>query len=269
MRACAALLCASCALPAVSAGTFLPAGDLRPGDLHASLSLEAGRVLAGPTDVNDLRAVPPEARQYEVSTWVASDASLRWQADRRIALEAQAKLTNPVAPFQPNLVGGAVGGRLRILDRAFDDSISLELGTRAVGISARQQIVRTSANRTQRDDWSYRAVGVEVPLIGTYRVNDLFSVTCAPFLRAYWIRVVHDKRLSLQASDGTVTSQPPSQAVLEWSPVLSGGLGVAAALDFGPVQLAPGIAAELATRPGPNAPTKLLIEPGVSVGTRF
>jgi hypothetical protein len=252
----------------VSAGTFLPAGELRPRDLEASFSLEAGRVLAGPSDVNE-PSVPTQAKKYEVSTWVASDATLRWQADNRIALELQAKFTNPVAPFVPNIVGGAVGARLRILDRVADNSISLELGTRIVGMSASQRIDRSSANRTQIDEWSYRAVGVEVPLIGTYRVSDLFSVTAAPFLRAYWIRVVHDSRIALQASDGSVSEQPATRATLEWTPVLSGGLGISAALDFGIVQLAPGVAAELATRPGPNAPTKLLIEPGVAVGTRF
>ena len=41
MRFAALLLaCAGCALPAVTAGTFLPAGDLKSGDLHASASLE-------------------------------------------------------------------------------------------------------------------------------------------------------------------------------------------------------------------------------------
>lgn len=263
------LFCASCALPAVSAGTFLPAGELRPHDVEASLSLEAGRVLAGPADVHDLTAVPPEATRFEVSTWVASDASVRWQADRRITLEAQAKLTNPVEPFYPNLVGGAIGARLRLLDRAGDNDISLELGTRAVGIRAKQRIRRTSSNRTQVDDWTYRAFGVEVPLVGTYRISDLFSLTAAPFLRAYWIRVAHDRRLSLQASNGSVIEQPSRENVLQWTPVLSGGVGISAALDLGAVQVAPAIAAELATRPGPNTPTRVLFQPGISVGTRF
>ena len=52
--ALAALLCSACALPVVSAGTFLPAGDLESGDVHASISLETGRVLAGPSDIHDL-----------------------------------------------------------------------------------------------------------------------------------------------------------------------------------------------------------------------
>lgn len=267
--ACLALLCAGCAIPAVSAGTFLPAGELRPHDVEASLSLESGRVLAGPADVSDLVAVPTEAKRYEVSTWVASDATLRWQADNRIAFEVQAKLTDPVSPFVPNLIGGAVGTRLRLLDHVADNSFSLELGTRVVIVSASQRIDRSSGTRTQVDEWSYHAFGVEVPLIGTYRVSDLLSLTAAPFLRAYWIRVDHDKTLLLQASDGSVTAEPPTRASLEWTPVLSGGLGIAAALDFGPIQLSPAVAAELATRPGPGMPTKLLIEPGISVGTRF
>src|SRR5581483_9381387 len=105
-RALLALSCCGCALPVVSAGTFLPAGDLGKGDLHASISLETGRVLAGPSDVRDLPQTPPEAQQYEVSTWVASDVTVRWQATSRLALEGQLKLTNPVVPFTPMLVGG-------------------------------------------------------------------------------------------------------------------------------------------------------------------
>jgi hypothetical protein len=263
------LLCAGCAIPAVSAGTFLPAGELRPHDFEASLSLESGRVLAGPADVHDLVAVPTEAQRYEVSTWVASDATLRWQADNRIAFEVQAKLTDPVSPFVPNLVGGAIGTRLRLLDHVADNSLSMELGTRAVFVSADQRIERSSGNRTQVDEWSYRAIGVEVPLITTYRVSDLFSITAAPFLRTYWIRVDHDKTLLLQASDGSVVAEPSPRASLQWTPVLSAGLGIAAELDFGPIQLSPAVAAELATRPGPGMPTKLLIEPGISVGTHF
>ena len=87
-RALLALCCCGCALPVVSAGTFLPAGDLGKGDLHASISLETGRVLAGPSDVRDLPQTPPEAQQYEVSTWVASDVTVRWQATSRLALKA-------------------------------------------------------------------------------------------------------------------------------------------------------------------------------------
>ena len=41
------------------------------------------------------------------------------------------------------------------------------------------------------------------------------------------------------------------------------------ALELGPVQIAPGIAVELATRPGIGQPTQLLFEPGLSVGTKF
>ena len=71
-------LCAGCALPVVSAGTFLPAGDLQKGEMQASLSMEAGRVLAGPSDVPG-NTIAPETSKWEVLTWVGSDASLRWQ----------------------------------------------------------------------------------------------------------------------------------------------------------------------------------------------
>ena len=98
-----------------------------------------------------------------------------------------------------------------------------------------------------------------MPVIATYRVNPLFAVTASPFLRAYWIRAWHDKIVGLTTS----------QAVLQWSPVLSAGFGTAAAFDLGPVQLSPGVAIELATKPGPNAATRFLFEPGVCVGTRF
>jgi len=258
--ALAALSCSACALPVVSAGTFLPAGDLEPGDVHASISLESGRVLAGPSDVHDLPVTPSGAQQYEVSTWVASDVSLRWQVGPRITLEGQIKLTNPVVPFTPTLSGGAAGVRLRLRQRPPEGGLSLEVGARAVGVGAEQRIDRTSSGRSQADVWSYRAVGIELPAIASYRVNPLFAVTAAPFLRAYWIRAWHDEIV------GLITTRA---GTLEWSPVLSAGFGAATAFDLGPIQLSPGAAIELATKPGPNAATRFLFEPGVSVGTRF
>ncbi len=258
-RALLALCCCGCALPVVSAGTFLPAGDLGKGDLHASISLETGRVLAGPSDVRDLPQTPPEAQQYEVSTWVASDVTVRWQATSRLALEGQLKLTNPVVPFTPMLVGGAIGTRVRLRELPAGGGLAIELGARAVGVSAEQRIDRSADGRSQTDIWNYRALGLEAPLIVTYRVNPLFAVTASPFLRAYWIRAWHDKVVGLATST----------AVLQWSPVLSAGIGAAAAFDIGPVQLSPGVAIELATRPGPNTATHFLFEPGIAVGTRF
>ena len=257
--AAAALACASCALPAVSSGTFLPAGDLKPGDLHASVSMEVGRVLAGPSDVHDLPATPPEAEKWEVSTWVASDASLRWQAARRLSLEAQLKLTNPIAPFTPELVGGSLGVRVRLMEREGESGWALELGLRGVGVAAQERIDRSAGGRQQTDFWNYRAWGLEVPVVVTYRVNPLFAVTTAPFLRAYFIRAWHK----------TVSGLTEQQAILQWSPVLSAGLGGAAAFDLGPLELSPGLVLELATRPGPGASTRLLLQPGLSVGTRF
>jgi len=258
-RALLALSCCACALPAVSAGTFLPAGDLAAGDLHASISLEAGRVLAGPSDIKDLKATPPEAQQYEVSTWVSSDLSLRWQASERVTLEGQLKLTNPVVPFTPMVVGGAVGARVRLRHIPPTGGFALEVGARVVGISAEQQIDRTSGGYSQTDVWNYRSLGFEMPLIATYRVNPIFAITASPFLRAYWIRAWHDKIVLLTTT----------QSVLQWTPVLSAGLGLAAAVDVGPVQLSPGVAVELATKPGPDHATHFLFEPGIAVGTRF
>jgi hypothetical protein len=258
-RALLALFCSGCALPVVSAGTFLPAGDLGKGDIHASISLETGRVLAGPSDLRDLPQTPPEAQQYEVSTWVASDVTVRWQATSRLALEGQLKLTNPVVPFTPMLVGGAVGARVRLRELPPGGGLAIEIGARAVGVTAEQRIDRSADGRSQTDIWNYRALGLEVPLIATYRVNPLFAITASPFLRAYWIRAWHDRVVGLTTSE----------AVLQWSPVLSAGLGAAAAFDVGPVQLSPGAAIELATRPGPNTATHFLFEPGIAIGTRF
>jgi hypothetical protein len=258
-RALLALFSCGCALPVVSAGTFLPAGDLGKGDVHASISLETGRVLAGPSDLRDLPQTPPEAQQYEVSTWVASDVTVRWQATSRVALEGQLKLTNPVVPFTPNLVGAALGTRVRLRELSAGGGVALELGFRAVGISAEQRIDRSADGRSQTDIWNYRALGMEVPLIATYRVNPLFAVTASPFLRAYWIRAWHDRIVGLTTS----------QSVLQWSPVLSAGLGAAAAFDIGFVQLSPGVAIELATKPGPKTATHFLFEPGIAIGTRF
>jgi hypothetical protein len=268
-RALAALLCSGCALPVVSAGTFLPAGDLEAGDVHASISLESGRVLAGPSDIHDLPATPPQAEQYEVSTWVASDISLRWQVASRITLEGQLKLSNPVVPFTPELAGGALGVRVRVRERPPGGGLSLEIGARAVGVGAEQRIERTSGARSQTDVWNYRSLGIEVPAVATYRVNPLFAVTAVPFLRAYWIRAWHDKAAQVTDPVSGTVSTSTSQAILQWSPVLSAGFGAAAAFDLGPVQLSPGAAIELATKPGPNAATHFLFEPGVSVGTRF
>ena len=254
-----AAACSACALPTVSANTFLPAGDLNPGEFHASVTLEASRVLAGPADIRDLPATPPEASQYDVSIWVSSDVSLRYQLSRLVALEAQLKLSNPIDPFAPVPVGGSIGARFRLHERPPDGGFALELGVRAVGLAAEQQIERSASGRTQIDTWDYRSIGLEVPVVATYRVNPLFAVTASPFLRAYWIRAWHT----------IVNGVAESQAALQWSPVLSGGLGAAAAFDLGPVELSPGIAVELATKPGPNAVTHFLVEPGVAVGTRF
>ncbi|TMA22756.1 MAG: hypothetical protein E6J88_13750 [Deltaproteobacteria bacterium] len=259
MRGLALLACAGCALPVVSAGTFLPAGDLRPGEFHASVSMEAGRVLAGPSDVHDLPATPPEAQGWEVSTWVASDVSLRWQVARRLALEAQLKVTNPISPFAPEPVGAAIGARLRLIERTAEGGLAVEIGARGVGVGVEQRIDRSKDGRSQTDVWNYRAYGIEVPVVATYRVNPFFAVTASPFLRAYWIRAWHTEIVGLNEQ----------QAVLQWSPVLSGGLGGSAAFDLGPLEIAPGVAIELATRPGPGAATHFLFEPGISVGTRF
>lgn len=256
--AAAVLACAGCALPVISANTFLPAGDLHRGDLQASVSMEAGRVLAGPSDVHDLPATPPEAQKYEVSTWVASDASLRWQALGPLTLEVQVKLTNPIVPFAPNLAGAAAGARLRLLDHAAEGGLALEVGARVVGVGASQRIDRSQDGRSQTDTWNYRAFGIEVPAVVTYRVNPLFAVTGSPFLRVYWIRAWHNE---------IGTSR--KQAALQYAPVLSGGLGGAVSFDLGPITLSPGLALELATRPGPGAATQFLFEPGLSVGTRF
>jgi hypothetical protein len=257
--AAALAACAACALPVVSANTFLPAGDLAPGDFHASVSLEAGRVLAGPSDVHDLPATPPEAQKWEVSTWVASDVSLRWQALRRLSLEAQIKLTNPIVPFNPALVGGAVGARLRLIERTRDSGLSLELGARGVGVAASQRIDRSQDGRSQTDLWDYRAFGIEVPAVVTWRVGPLFAVTGSPFLRAYWIRAWHTEVVGLTKEEAT----------LRWSPVLSAGLGAAAAFDLGAFEISPSFAVELATRPGAGAVTRVLFEPGISLGMRF
>jgi hypothetical protein len=254
------LLFAGCALPVVTAGTFLPAGDLQRGDIHASVSFEAGRVLAGPADVHDRPTTPPEAQQWEVSTWFASDASVRWQVLQPLSLEAQVKLTNPIVPFAPNLVGGSVGARLRLLERTADKGVAVELGLRAVGVSVQQRIDRSQNGRTQTDRWDYRAGGAELPLIITWRINPLFAATVSPFARIYFIRAWHT------VLQGLATT---SQAALQWTPVLSGGLGLSAAMTLGPVEISPGVALELATRPGPNAVTRFLFEPGLSLGTRF
>src|SRR5205085_3118853 len=108
--------------------------------------------------------------------------------------------------------------------------------------------------------WRYRAVGAELPLIGTYRINPVFAITASPFLRAYWIRVTH----SIESSVAI-----PELRRLDWTPVLTAGLGISGALQIGVLEIAPGMAVELATRPGIGQATRLLFEPGLSLGTRF
>ncbi|HWE22627.1 MAG TPA: hypothetical protein VG496_01690 [Myxococcales bacterium] len=252
-------LCAGCALPVVSAGTFLPAGDLQKGQVQASLSMEAGRVLAGPSDVPS-NVVAPEASKWEVLTWVASDASIRWQVLYHLTLEAQLKLTNPIDPFIPALVGGAVGARLRLYDLQGGEGLAFEIGTRFVGVGVEQELTRTQDGRTQTDRWNYRAFGIEVPFIVTYRVSSQLALTGSPFMRVYWIRAWHD-------ATGPAGVEPTTY--LQWTPVLAAGVGGSMAMDFGPVEVAPGCALELATRAGVTAPTKLIVEPGVSVAVRF
>jgi len=153
---------------------------------------------------------------------------------------------------------------VRILDGA-GSGVSVEIGARTVGVWAEQSITRSTNNRTQTDEWNYRAFGLEAPLLLSYRFNSLLAMTFAPFLRAYFIRAWHDQILTSAGSSTPTTTQ----SVLQWQPVLSGGIGMSAAFDLGPVQLAPGVALEAATRPGPGAAAHVLFEPGISVGTRF
>jgi hypothetical protein len=259
-------LSSACALPVATAGNFLPAGDLQPGDLHASVSMEAARVLAGPSDVDPVtpsstssHPVPIQAQQWQVSTWFASDVTLRWQAGRRVTLEGQLKLTNPISPFLPEVVGGSLAVRVRLVEHPPEGGVALEIGLRAVGISAEQQLDQANGDVSQTDIWDYRALGLEAPLVLTYRINSLMAMTASPFLRAYLIRAWHTE----------ITPGSRQQTALLWTPVLSGGLAGAFAFDLGPFELAPGLAIELATRPGAGAPTHVLFEPGVSVGLRL
>ena len=70
------------------------------------------------------------------------------------------------------------------------------------------------------------------------------------------------------AADADAAAEPkPTRVVVRGR--VGAGPGGSAAFDFGRLQFAPGLALELATRPGPGAATHLLFEPGVSVGTRF
>ena len=257
-----AALVTSCALPAVSAGTFLPAGDLKRGDIHASVSMELGRVLAGPQDVDSgAHAVPAGAQQWTVSTWATSDVSVRWAVRDSISLEAQLKLVNPISPFVPIPVGGALGARVRLLSRgARDSGLAIELGGRVVLLGVQQSFTQNQDQRSQTDAWNYRALGFELPLIASYRISPLVALTASPFLRAYWIKAWH----SVIASDSSFTTTR-----LPWTPVLAGGLGLSIAMDLGPVELAPGFALELERHPGGAQSTALLFEPGLSVGTLF
>jgi hypothetical protein len=247
-----------CALPVVSANTFLPAGDLHPGDLRAAASLEVGRVLVAPADLLlDPTKAPAGASKWEVSTWVASDLSFYWALHERVVVEAQLKLTNPIEPFEPIPIGGALGARIRLVGHPGATGWAMELGPRLVGLRVTEELVQTAGTLQQTDRWTYRALGGELPLVITDRLSPVLALTVSPFLRAYYLRAWHD----LIADDGKTTT-----TYLQWTPVISAGLGISAAMKLGPIEIAPGLAVEVGTRPGPNAPTQLLFEPGVALG---
>ena len=261
------LLACGCALPVVSANTFLPAGDLKKGDLRASASLEVGRVLASPVDVEiDPAKVPARAAKWNVSTWIASDLSVLWAPADWVAVEAQLKISNPIDPFTPVPVGGALGARVRLLGRGGRATgWAVELGPRLVGVRATEECVTTSANtctaeqgiglQQRTDRWTFRALGAELPLVISDRLSPLLALTVSPFLRGYFVRAWHD----VFTSDGQARSTR-----LEWTPVLSAGLGGSVAMQFGPLEIAPGLAFELVTRPGLGATRQLIVEPGVA-----
>jgi len=260
---CCALAASACALPVVSANSFLPAGDLNRGDFRASASLEVGRVLSSPADfalAGTTSPTPAPAQRYVVDTWIASDVSFDWAPSDWIVLEAQLKLSNPIVPFTVDAVGGAFGARVRLLRRTGDSGFALELGPRWVGVRAEEEVTQTSGTRAQTDRWTYRSLGAELPLVCTYRLRPELAFTFAPFVRGYYIRAWHD----VIASDAaTVTTR------LDWTPVVSGGLGFSVALDFGRLEISPAFAAELATRASANASRQLLFEPGLAVGYRW
>lgn len=267
LPALALALAAGCALPVVSANTFLPAGDLKSGDLRASASLEVGRVLAAPVDVElDPSKVPARAAKWEVQTWVASDVSVLWAPFDRLALEAQLKISNPIDPFTPVPVGGALGARVRLLGRSGRATgWAVELGPRLVGVRVTEECTTTSATtctvqpgvmlQQRTDRWTWRALGAELPLVITDRISPLLALTASPFVRGYFIRAWHD----VIASDGSA-----STTKLQWTPVFSAGLGGSVAMQLGPVEIAPGLALELVTRPGPGATLQLIVEPGIA-----
>jgi hypothetical protein len=252
---------AACALPVVSANTFLPAGDLKRGDVRASASLEVGRVLASPSDVElDPAKVPTAASKWEVDTWVASDVAVQWAPLDWLQVEGQLKLTNPIDPFTPEPVGGALGARVRLWPRAGSTGWAVEAAPRLVGLRVAQELVQTSGANVQVDRWTWRALGAELPLVLSDRLSPLVALTVAPFVRAYWIRGWHD--VTTAAGTSTTTR-------LEWTPVFAAGVGGSIALQLGPIEIAPGCAVELVTRPGPTAARQVIVEPGLSLGFTF
>jgi hypothetical protein len=260
--ACAAALGAGCALPVVSANTFQPAGDFKRGDLRANVSLEVGRVLAAPSDVEtDPSKVPPGAAKWEVDTWVASDLSVQWAPFDFLQLEGQLKLTNPVEPFTAEPVGGALGARVRLWSRDGGTGWAVEAAPRFVAVGVSQELTQTSGSASQTDKWTWRALGAELPLVVTDRLSPLLAITASPFVRTYWIRGWHD----VSTAAGSVTTTR-----LAWTPVFTAGLGASIALQLGPVEIAPACAVELATRPGVNNQGRqLIVEPGLSLGFTF
>jgi hypothetical protein len=139
-------------------------------------------------------------------------------------------------------------------------AVAAILGPRLVGLRVTEELVQTAGTLTQTDRWTYRALGGELPLVITDRLSPALALTVSPFLRAYYLRAWHD----LIANDGKTTTTR-----LQWTLVAAAGLGVSAAMKLGPVEIAPSLAVELGTRPGPNASTQVLFEPGVSFGVTW
>jgi hypothetical protein len=149
---------------------------------------------------------------------------------------------------------------VRLLDRpggpGAGQGWAVELGPRLVGLGVSQELVQTAGTLTQTDRWTYRAWGLELPLVLTDRLSPQLALTAAPFARAYLVRAWHD--LVTGSGETTVSK-------LQWTPTLAVGLSLSAALQLGPITLTPGVTFEVASRVGVGAPRQLLFEPGLAL----
>jgi len=205
-------------------------------------------------------ATPPEAQQWEVSTWFASDASVRWQALQRLSLRGPAQADQSHRALHAQSRGGAVGRAAAAARARRRAGNCLELAARAVGVAVE------SAHRSHPERAARRPItgaiapsAFELPLRRHLARPSALRRNGVALMRAlFHPRLAHHLSGAQRNASGAA--------------VAAGALGRAGPLrctDPWAVEISPGIAVELATRPGPTAPHSSSLRAGPLPGMRF